>query len=95
MASSGGSYTLDRGESGERDANAPFARRQGGGYRGIYDLANPDRSRFMIATGESSALFSKHYGDLAPLWNDVKYIEIAGTHDELAARGLPELVFAP
>jgi len=32
----------------------------------------------MIATGESGHIFSRHYGDLTPLWNDVKSITLAG-----------------
>jgi len=93
--SSGGFYTLDRGGSYEPPADKPFARTEGGGYRGLYDLADLDKSRFMITTGESGHIFSPHYGDLVALWNDVKSIPIAGTEDELKAKGARELVLAP
>jgi penicillin G amidase len=73
----------------------PFARTQGGGFRGLYDLANPDKSRFMIATGESGHIFSRHYGDLAPLWNDVKSITLAGSEDQLQKAGAEELTLEP
>ena len=83
VSSSGGFYTLDRGGGFEVFSDLPFARTQGGGFRGLYDLANPDKSRFMIATGESGHIFSRHYGDLAPLWNDVKSITLAGSEEQL------------
>ena len=78
VSSSGGFYTLDRGGGSGALPDLPFARTQGGGFRGLYDLADPDKSRFMIATGESGHIFSRHYGDLTPLWNDVKSITLAG-----------------
>ena len=49
----------------------PFARTHGAGFRGLYDLSDPEKSRFMITTGESGHIFSRHYGDFVPLWNDV------------------------
>lgn len=95
VASNGDFYTLDRGGSFAPPDDQPFAREHGGGYRAIYDLANPDRSRFMITTGQSGHVFSPHYGDLVPLWNDVKSISLSGTEPELAAQNLPLLEFTP
>lgn len=95
VGSSGDFYTLDRGGSFDHDPDHPFARTHGGGYRGIYDLGNPDNSRFMITTGESGNIYSPHYGDLVPLWNDVKAITLSGSEKELAAQGLPELMLQP
>ena len=95
LSSSGGFYTLDRGGGFEVSPDLPFARTHGGGFRGLYDLANPDKSRFMIATGESGHIFSRHYGDLAPLWNDVKSITLAGSEDQLKKAGAQELTLEP
>jgi penicillin G amidase len=95
VSSSGGFYTLDRGGGSGLVSDLPFARTQGGGFRGLYDLASPDRSRFMIATGESGHIFSRHYGDLTPLWNDVKSITLAGSEDELRKAGAQELTLEP
>ena len=95
MPSSGDFYTLDRGGAFEAPADKPFARTQGAGFRGIYDLADPDKSRFMITTGESGHIFSAHYRDLAPLWIDGKSITLAGSEDDLKRAGAQELVFAP
>jgi penicillin amidase len=93
--SSGGFYTLDRGGGFEAPADQPFARTQGAGFRGVYDLADPDKSRFVIATGESGHIFSPHYRDLAALWIDGKSITLAGSEDDLRRAGAQEFVFTP
>jgi len=95
MPSSGGFYTLNRGGGFEAPLDLPFARTHGAGFRGIYDLADPAKSRFMITTGESGHIFSPHYRDLAPLWIDGKSITLAGGEDDLKRAGALELVLAP
>ncbi len=95
VPSSGDFYTLDRGGGFEPDEAHPFARTHGGGFRGIYDLANPSRSRFVIATGESGHIFSRHYGDMVQLWNDGQGITLSGSADELDKRGATLAVFSP
>ncbi|GAB5468292.1 MAG: penicillin acylase family protein [Rhodospirillales bacterium] len=47
-----------------------FRDRHGPGLRGVYDLADPDASGFMIATGNSGNIFSPFYGNLAEVWRD-------------------------
>jgi penicillin amidase len=93
--SSGDFYTLDRGGGAESDADLPFARTHGTTYRGVYDLGNPDASRFIIATGQSGHIFSRHYGDMVPLWNEGRSITLAGSEDELRGQGAEELMFKP
>ena len=95
VASSGGFYTLDRGGGFETPADKPFARTHGPGFRGLYDLSDPTKSRFMITTGESGHIFSRHYGDFVPLWNDVKSITLAGSEDDLKKAGAEELTLSP
>jgi len=48
----------------------------GASYRALYDMAEPDASRFMITTGQSGNVMSRHYDDLAPLWGRGEYVEI-------------------
>ena len=93
LAASGGYYTLDRGEGFNPKPEHPFARLHAAGFRGLYDLADPDKSRFIIATGESGHIFSKHYGDFVPLWSAGKSVTMAGTEAELKQGGAEELVF--
>ena len=95
LPSSGGFYTLDRGGGAGDIKDKPFARTHGAGFRGLYDLADPEKSRFMITTGQSGHIFSPHYGDLAPLWNDVKSIPLTGAEDDLRKAGAKELTLTP
>ncbi|MDR3450994.1 MAG: penicillin acylase family protein [Alphaproteobacteria bacterium] len=95
VESSGDFYTLDRGGGFDNDAEHPFARTHGGGFRGLYDLSNPDNSRFMIATGQSGHLFSPHYGDLVERWVTVQSVALSGSADELKKSGADELVLEP
>lgn len=45
--------------------------------RSIYDLSDLDASLFIHAPGQSGHPLSPHYRDLAPLWSNGDYIEIA------------------
>jgi penicillin amidase len=75
----GGFYTVNRG--GPRlggPAEGRFEDRHGPGYRAVYDLADPDNSRFMIATGQSGNPLSAHYGSLARRWRDGDYLKLDG-----------------
>ncbi len=64
----GDSSTVNVGHYLVADEGRPFASVQAASYRGLYDLANLDRSRFVAATGQSGHPLSPHYRDLAELW---------------------------
>ncbi len=90
----GGSFTLlrtDYNMGGDR----PYAARHGAAYRGIYDLAAPERSRYIISTGQSGNLFSPHYDDLMGLWAAGKFIEIPTSPDAVAASAIHRLTLEP
>lgn len=44
----------------------------GPSFRGLYDLADPRRSRAMVSTGQSGLPWSRHYRDLLPRWVKVE-----------------------
>jgi penicillin G amidase len=46
-------------------------------YRGLFDFANLDSSRYMHTLGQSGDVFSKHFDDFLPLWRDVKTIPMS------------------
>jgi len=46
----------------------PFKHVAGPGLRQIVDLADPERSRFVVNSGQSANLASPHHGDLAEVW---------------------------
>lgn len=90
---SGGEFTLARsGLFGGGDN--PYEAVSGAGYRGVYDLADPDSSVFIISTGQSGHPFSRHYDDLAELWRRGEYIGMSLDPDlaRAAAVGITDLV---
>lgn len=67
MDTPGDSYTVLR--AGLRmSGSRPFENIHGASFRGVYDLADLDASRFVVAPGQSGHPLSPHYRDLAPLW---------------------------
>ncbi len=61
------------GDGSTVDVQAPaggagFTSRHGAAFRGVYDLADLDRSRFAIATGESGSIWGPHLLDFTKLW---------------------------
>ena len=65
LPSPGDDNTLDRGGT-----NAALQSVHGASYRGVYDLADLDRSVFMITPGQSGNPFSAHARDFAIRWRD-------------------------
>lgn len=96
QSSSGGDSTLMRGRTVGTGDN-PYENVHGGGYRGVYDFADPESSVFIIATGESGHPLSRHYDDLSELWRRGEYIPMT-LDPELAragAVGITHLTPAP
>lgn len=65
VPSPGDDNTVDRG-----GPNAAFQSVHGAAYRGVYDLADLDRSLFMITPGQSGNPLSAHARDFAIRWRD-------------------------
>ena len=62
----------------------------GASMRAIFDLANLDNSRFMLAGGQSGNPLSPHYRDLLPRWRDQQYFTMVGQGvDTLTLRPAP------
>ena len=47
-----------------------FASVHGGGFRGVYDLADLERSRFIAVPGQSGHLLAPHARDMMQRWRD-------------------------
>ncbi|MBE3638481.1 penicillin acylase family protein [Mangrovicoccus algicola] len=73
QSTSGGDQTLARGQTAGTGPD-PFANVHASGYRGVYDLNDPNASMFVIATGQSGHPLSRHYDDLGELWRRGEYI---------------------
>lgn len=88
QSTSGGDNTLMRGltRGGPPGAPEPFLNVHGAGYRGVYDMADPESSVFIISTGQSGHPLSRHYDDLGELWRRGEYIPMT-LDPELARAG--------
>ena len=90
QSTSGGDNTLMRGrtQGGPPGAAEPFLNVHGAGYRGVYDMADPEASVFIISTGESGHPLSRHYDDLGVLWRRGEYIPMTLDPDLARAGGV-------
>jgi penicillin amidase len=66
IPSPGDDTTIDRGGP----AYKQFQSVHGPEYRGVYDLADLDRSLFIVAPGQSGNLLSRHARDFLTRWRD-------------------------
>ena len=83
QSTSGGDHTLQRGKTSGTGPN-PYLNVHAGGYRGVYDFADPDSSVFIISTGQSGHPLSRDYDNLGKLWRRGEYVPM--TLDETLAR---------
>jgi penicillin amidase len=92
----GGDHTLMRGRTAG-DGPMPFANVHGAAYRGVYDMADPDSSVFVISTGQSGHPFSRFYDNLGERWRRGEYIPMSldPALAEAGAAGITRLEPAP
>lgn len=76
QSTSGGDTTLLRGRTKGTGPN-PYLNVHAGGYRGVYDFADPDSSVFIQSTGQSGHPLSRFYDDLSELWRRGEYIPMS------------------
>ncbi|MDE0391393.1 MAG: penicillin acylase family protein [Rhodospirillales bacterium] len=95
MPSGGEKETVKAGGFDVADAVRPFAQNHGAGYRAVYDLANPERSVFVISTGQSGNPLSSHYEDYAEPWRDGEYLPMLTDRAAVEEDALGTLVLSP
>jgi penicillin amidase len=81
IPSPGDDSTVDRGGP----AYKQFQSVHGAEYRGVYDLADLDRSLFMMAPGQSGNLLSRHARDFLTRWRDGATITLGPAPDATTA----------
>jgi penicillin amidase len=69
----GDGYTVNVGQFHADRPKEPFASRHAASLRALYDLADPEQSRFIYQTGQSGLVFSSRYGDMSKEWAAVAY----------------------
>ena len=50
--------------------------------RYIFDFGNPDYMEFILPTGESEHIVSRHYKDMSKMWLEGNYIKLPLREDE-------------
>ena len=83
VAVPGDNTTLFRGGNG---ILGQFTSLHGAAYRGIYDLADLERSRFVVTPGQSGNFFSPHAWDMLKLWAAGITITIPASPDAISAK---------
>ncbi len=81
IPSPGDDTTIDRGGPLYKQ----FQSVHGAEYRGVYDLADLDRSLFIVAPGQSGNLLSRHARDFLTRWRDGATITLGPTPDATTA----------
>lgn len=91
----GDSVTVNVGHYAHHNEASPFASIQGASYRGLYDLADLDNSRFIAATGQSGHPLSPHYRDLTELWATGDTLPMTRTPKDAGSDTLDRLTLKP
>jgi len=87
IAADGGLDTINRGGFSVRSGTQPYQDTLGPGLRMVVDMADPDRTRFMIVPGASGNPLSEHYADLIRPWRD-GYMLMIDTRNPIAVETL-------
>ena len=68
VASAGDLFTVNVGQYWASERQQPFASRHAASMRAIYDLAQPEQSKFIFQTGQSGHPFDPRSRDMAQDW---------------------------
>ena len=95
VPSPGDVHTVNVGRNNPWDPAEPFANRWAASLRAIYDLSNPDNSRFIHSTGQSGHVLSPHYRDMAEHWARVDYLPMVTDRAMVERDAYSTLVLRP
>ena len=93
--SGGEKETVKAGRFDVADEKRPLAQNHGAGYRAVYDLGRPERSVFVVSTGQSGNPLSSYYEDYAEPWRDGRYLPMLTERSRVEEDALGTLVLTP
>ncbi|MCD2513918.1 penicillin acylase family protein [Comamonas endophytica] len=73
VPSAGDGYTVNVGQYNAGEGGGGFANRHAASLRALFDLADPENSRFIFQTGQSGNVFSPRYADMRDAWARGEY----------------------
>ena len=91
----GDRFTVNVAGYSLRDGGDLFAQNHGPAYRAIYDLADLDKSLYIIALGQSGNPLSLHYSDLTERWRDHRPFTIPTSRAAVDAARVARLILTP
>jgi penicillin G amidase len=91
----GDGSTVAVAHAGATRADVPFGAVHAAGYRAIYDLVAPDRSRWIAAVGQSGHPFSRHRRDMAAAWREGGHVAMTTRPDEYRRGAVGSLALLP
>jgi penicillin amidase len=95
IATPGDTFTVNAGRHNLRDEKDPFTSRHAASLRALYDLSNPENSRFIHSTGQSGNILSPLYRNYTQRWADVAYLPMKTRRDEVEKNSLGTLALSP
>ena len=95
VPASGGAFTLNRARYRISNEAAPFAGYHGSSLRAIYDMGNPENSRFIHSGGQSGNLLATDYAGFTAAWAGGRYVPMRMDRAAIEAAGVRRLVLNP
>lgn len=92
--SSGGNHTLNRGRTAGTSSDR-FANVHAATYRQVVDFSDLNSSVYVISTGQSGHPLSRHYDDLAGLWQRGEYLLMSMDADLARAGAVGTTILSP
>lgn len=95
VPSAGDGYTVNVGRFNLNDEQEPFTSRHAPSLRALYDLSDPENSRYIHSTGQSGNLLSPLYRNLAERWANVAYLPMQMRRASVEKNQLGTLTLEP
>ncbi len=95
VPSPGDTYSVNVGRNTPANASEPYASRHAASLRAIYDLADLDKSVYMLSTGQSGNRLSPLYENFAQRWSRAEYIPMSMQRVDAEADALGRLKLLP
>ncbi len=95
VASPGDNYTVNVGRYNLSDEKEPFTSRHAPSLRALYDLSDPENSRFIHSTGQSGNVLSPLYRNFSQRWAEVAYLPMQMRRQSVEKNQLGTLTLAP
>ncbi len=95
VPSVGGVYTVNVGRFKLMNEDAPFASVHAASLRGIYDMSNLNRSKFIYSTGQSGNPLSSLYANFAEKWAHTEYLTLTTDPADYTPGAMGTLVLQP